>query len=116
MYPLKLFTLLYSVVAVAFVSFAFKTGDFLVLSIGIVAFVSALCSCYPWWHRTNRALGNVNVIFGWTVIVILAGLQVYGLSSGNFGFSPFLISFLVLMLIATADAMHVIRGSSRSVR
>jgi hypothetical protein len=98
------------------VSFGFKTGDFPVLSIGIVAFVSALCSCYPWWYRTNLALGNANVIFGWTAIFILAGFQIYGLSSGNFGFSPFLISFLVLMLIATADTMHVIRSSSRSVR
>lgn len=107
----KLFTMFYLVAAIAFAVIGLQSS-FELLYLALVTFIVALCSSFPWWRRTTLALGKGNVIFGWTVITILVGLQVYGLVSGNFGLSPLLISILVLMLIATADTMNVLRGSS----
>lgn len=111
----NLFTALYLGAAIAFAVIALHSS-FDLLYIALVTFIVALCSLFPWWRRTTLALGKGNVIFGWTAIAILVGLQVYGLVSGNFGISPLLISFLILMLIGTADAINILRGSSQRVR
>jgi hypothetical protein len=116
MRQLKLFTLLYSVTAIVSVSIGLKIGDVGVISAGTLAFMMALCSSFRWWYRTTVALGKNNVIFGWIVIFIIAAVQLYGLSLGNLGFSPFLISWLILMLIATIDAMNILRISSQKVK
>lgn len=112
----KPYTLVYVIAAVAFATFGFESNNFSVLAVGLVTFIIALCSSRPWWYRRTIALGKNNVISGWIVIVILIGLQVYGLVSKKFGLSPLLISILILRLIASVDAIHTLRGSSESVR
>ena len=115
MRQLKPFTLLYLIAAIAFAVVGLQR-NFPVLYVALATFIVALCSSFPWWQRTTLAFGKGNVIFGWTVIAILVGLQVYRLVSGNFGISPLLISIVVLMLIATADAINILRGSSQRVQ
>ena len=115
MHRFNLFTALYLGAAIAFAVIGFQSS-FDLLYIALITFIVALCSLFPWWRRTTLALGKGNVIFGWTTIAILIAIQVYGLISGRFGFSPFLIGFLVFMLIATADAMKILRGSSQNMQ
>jgi len=115
MRQLKPFTLLYLMAAIAFAIVGLQR-NFPVFYVALATFIVAVCSSFPWWQRTTLAFGKGNVIFGWTVIAILVGLQVYRLVSGNFGISPLLISIVVLMLIATADAINILRGSSQRVQ
>lgn len=111
MRQLKLFTLLYSMAGIGFATYGFKTGDLSVAVIGFLTFIVALCSSSRWWKKSTLALGKGNVVFGWIVIAILVGLQIYGLITGNFGFNSFLISFFTLTFIATLDAMHILQSS-----
>ncbi len=106
----KSFTIVYILVALALASFGFATQNFLVVGLGVVTFLLALCRSFDWWYRTTIALGKGNVIVGWTAIAILVGLQIYGLISGSFGISPSLISLLILILLATADAVNILKS------
>ena len=115
MCQLKLFTTLYFLAAILFTVVSFLLNDFAMLYVAFATLVVAILSCFPWWRQTTVVLGRSNVLFGWTVIAILLLFQLYGLISGNFGFKPSLISFIVLMLIATADAINILKESSHSL-
>lgn len=111
----KLFTSLYFLVAIVFTVVSFLLNELTMLYVAFAAFTVALLSYFPWWRQTTIALGRGNILFGWTVIAILLLFQLYGLISGNFGFKPSLISFIILMLIATADAINILKESSHRV-
>jgi hypothetical protein len=106
----KSFTAVYILVALALVGFGIASQNFLVIGLGLLTFLLALCRSFEWWYRTTIALGKVNVIFGWTAIAILVSLQIYGLLSGSFGISPSLISLLILTLLATADTVNILKS------
>lgn len=113
----SLFSLLYLITAAAFAVIGLAQNNLEVLLTAGYALLCAVCSLFRWWRQIIISMGKTGCfMIGAATIAITLTIQAYGLISQNFGFSYFLMGFLILMLISTVEDAVVLKNASRVSR